>query len=140
MKLNNITTGVNGELHVGDTVVSINDGDYSYLVGTILSINLVGSHEHKMETENETDDVHVEFNGADYSKKRICEIEAGFTDLYGEEKTFDDCGLDDVIMSPDMLIRADAFTEDDMAAILECEEKAAIVCERILITLRKEGH
>jgi len=124
-------------LRVGDTVVSVNAVGYEYLVGTILTINLAGSPEHEMETANETDDVHVEFDEANYSEQRIREIEAEFTDLYGEEKTFEDCGLDDVIMSPDMLIRADVFTEDEMKAILESEAKAAEVCKRIIAQFTK---
>jgi hypothetical protein len=52
--------------------------------------------------------------------------------LFGEEKTFDDCGLDDVIMSPDTLIRVDAFTSEEMNAILENEEKAAAVCKKVV--------
>jgi len=124
-------------LQVGDTVVSVEDTGFVYLVGTVLKINKAGSPEHEMETANETDDVHVEFDGANYSEQRIREIEAEFTDLYGEEKTFEDCGLDDVIMSPDMLIRADVFTEDEMNAILESKAKAAEVCKRIISQFTK---
>ena len=127
-----VTNGINGELRVGDAVVSIYGSDYSFLVGTILEISLVGSPEHEMETDNETDDVHVEFSGANYSKQRIREIEATCAELYGEEKDFNDCSLDDVIMPPEMLIKADAFTADEMAAILESEEKATTVCKTFL--------
>ena len=130
------TKCINGDLQVGDTVVSVEDTGFVYLVGTVLKINKVGSPEHEMETANETDDVHVEFEGANYSEQRIREIEAEFTDLYGEEKTFEDCGLDDVIMSPDMLIKADAFTEDEMKSILESKDTAATVCGRVIEKLR----
>jgi hypothetical protein len=130
------TTCINGELRAGDTVVSVDDS-YEYLVGTVLRINLVGSPEHNDETANETDDVHVEFNGANYSEQRIREIEAEFTELYGEEKTFEDCSLDDVIMSPDMLIKADVFTKDEMNAILESSEKADSICKRVIAQFAK---
>lgn len=129
------TNCINGELRAGDAVVSVDDS-YSYLVGIVLRINLVGSPEHNEETANETDDVHVEFSGADYSEQRVREIEESFTDLHDEEKTFDDCGLDDVIMSPDTLIRVDAFTAEEMNAILEGEEKAAAICKRVLERFR----
>ena len=126
------TKCINDELCVGDSVVSVDCDSYSYLVGTVISINLVGSPEHERETGNETDDVHVEFIGADYSEKRICEIEEAFTASFGERKTFEDCGLDDVIMSPDMLMKTDAFTKEEMDSILQDEKKASMVCKRIL--------
>jgi len=132
-----MTNCINGELRAGDTVVSV-EGDYAYLVGFVLRINLVGSPEHNEETENETDDVHVEFVGANYSKQRIREIEAEISDLYGEKKAFDDCGLDDVIMSPDKLIRADVFTNEEMKSILESEEKAAEICKRVVTQFTKD--
>ena len=132
----NTTKCINGELRAGDTVVSV-EGDYAYLVGFVLRINLVGSPEHNEETENETDDVHVEFVGANYSKQRIHEIEKAISALYDEEKTFDDCGLDDVIMPPYALIRADVFTDDEMQSILECKEKAATICKRVVSQFSK---
>lgn len=132
----NTTNCINGKLRVGDTVVSVANG-YAYLVGVVLRINVVGSPEHNEETANETDDVHVEFVGARYSKQRIREIEAVFTDLHDEEKTFDDCGLEDVIMSPDTLIRADVFTDEEMKSILESEDEAAEICKRIVTQFTK---
>jgi len=123
---------VNGELRVGDTVISIEGVGYSYLIGTVLEINKVGSSEHLMETDNDTDDIHVEFTGADYSEKRILEVEETLTKLYGEKKSFYDSGLDDVIMPPEFLIKADALSKEAIEAILNSEKSAAIICSRIL--------
>ena len=47
---------INGDLQTGDLVISTWHEEYSYLVGNVLEINLVGSPEHEMGTANETND------------------------------------------------------------------------------------
>ena len=136
VSMKSVTTQcINGALRVGDLVISTPDNDYSCLVGRVLQINLLGSSEHAEETDNETDDIHVSFVEFDYSKKRIAEIEDMFTELYGNKKLFDECCLDDVIMSPNSLIRITETAECQLKYILNSGYHAAIYCYQILRSL-----
>ena len=124
------TKCVNGVLSVGDLVISTQVDEYSCLIGRVMRINLLGSAEH--DTENETDDVHVNFLEFDYSEKRIQEIEEIFSELYGEKKTFDECPLDDVIMPPDNLILINHIDEARLKYLLQSGFNAACFCYGIL--------
>ena len=132
MAYNSVSNGINGELRIGDIVVSTGIVGYSYLVGTIIDINKVGSPEHEEETSNETDSIHVDFYREDYSEQRVCEIGTEFSELYGEKKTFDTCALDDVTMPPESLIKINDFSQEDLNLLLEGKESATAVCNRIL--------
>ena len=120
----NTTTAKNGEIRSGDLVVSMfnknhcND-DYSYLVGIITDIKPLGSPDR--ETDNETDDVYVNFIAPDYSQKRQKEIEKQFCELYGEYRPFDELPLDSVIMPPDSLIRITGIDPKDLGYLLYSE-------------------
>lgn len=124
----NITTScINGELQPGDLVLSSPNDDYACLVGTVLSINKVGTSEHDRESENDTDDIHVDFTVFDYSDSRIAEIESMFSELYGMPKPFEECPLDDTIMAPDALIRITGIGRHLRDAILDSEQAAEAV-------------
>lgn len=104
--MNNKTICINGVLKVGDTVLSTPTGDYPCLVGVVSAINAVGSEEHDSETENQTDDVHVDFDNR-YTENRQAEILEVFRDLYDDyTKSYDDINWE-VIMAPGELIRLD---------------------------------
>jgi hypothetical protein len=122
------TQCVNGELKVGDIVLSTPSDDYACLIGRVIEINLVGSPEHDDVTENETDAVHVNFLEFDYSKKRKKEIETMFSQLYSQPKTFDDCPIDYAIMSPDCLIRITGIDDRRLSFLLDSECAAARYC------------
>jgi len=127
-----ITTSmaINAEIKVGDTVMSAcPSGDYEYLVGKVIEINKLGSPEH--ETENKTDDIHVDFTVYEYSDARKSEIEEHFTDLYGgESKSFDDdMPIDLVIMLPDELI---FVKESDIQPLLESSESCEALSKSII--------
>ena len=129
---NGITTEcINGELRPGDLVLSTTEDDYGCLIGRVIEIHPLGTPEHDAETENDTDDVHVNFLVEDYPDHRKDEIAAIFSELYGEPKTFDDCALDDVIMSPDTLIRITDIHPHELQHILESETNAAAFCSEI---------
>ena len=130
-----ITKCVNGNLQVGDIVVSTPKKVYSCLVGVVMRINLVGTAEHDTGTCNETDDVHVNFSEYTYSEKRIKEIEEVFSAEYGMEKTFDNCALDDVIMNPECLIRVTDTEENILEHLLESGYNAACYCYVVLHNL-----
>jgi len=115
------TNCVNGELEVGDLVLSSPSDEYGCLVGTVLGINKLGTPEHDAETDNETDDVHVNFMDADYSVRRISEIDSMLSDLYGEPKTLYDAPLDDTIMAPDVLIRITGIGREELEKILDSD-------------------
>jgi hypothetical protein len=113
-------------------LLSTPDDEYTCLVGRVIRINPLGSPEHDAETANETDDVHVNFLEFDYSKKRIREIEDDFSSAYGDEKCFDECSLDDVIMNPACLIRITDIEEASLNHILQSGYNAACYCYGIL--------
>jgi hypothetical protein len=123
------TMCVNGELNTGDLVLSTPDDDYACLVGRVLEIHKLGTPEHDAETDNDTDDVHVNFMDAEYSDKRIAEIEAMFSDLYGQKKEFGECPIDDAIMSPDALVRINGIEPEKLSAILDSYDNAAAFCK-----------
>lgn len=129
------TKCVNGDLRVGDLVISTPDDEYSCLIGRVTRINLLGTPEHDEETENETDDVHVCFMEYEYSVKRIAEIEEDFSDLYGEPKEFEECPIDDAIMAPRCLIRITGIDEDRLSRLLESGYNAACYCYGVLSSL-----
>lgn len=99
-----MTRCLNGMLSVGDTVVSITTEEYGGLIGVVTEIKPVGSADR--DTENETDDVYVDFEN-NYSKRREAEILEYFQDLFEDpERTWEECGLD-IIMAPKMLLKID---------------------------------
>ena len=127
----NTTECLNGELRPGDLVISTPDDEYACLVGTVLVINKAGSPEHDAETDNPGDDVHVNFMDSDYSERRVREIEAMFSELYGDTKRFGECPIDDAIMAPDTLIRITGIGRDELSVILESEADAAAFCKSV---------
>ena len=124
MKTNKITTHITGDLEVGDWVLSSPYGAYGCLVGQVIAIDKLGTPEH--ETENVTDDIHVDFFGVDYPYSRTLEIEDEFSTLYGDAKCFDDLPIDDVIMAPEMLIRLPGIEFGDLDIILGSYEAAKV--------------
>jgi len=143
------STCPNGELRVGDIVISIGEFGYVYLIGEVIEIVKLGTPLHAKETGNDTDNIHVTFYEAGliegheggYSGLRIAQIESHFSELYGEAKTFDECGLDDVIMPPDELIKVTdtLFSSDDIRMFLQSEAGATAVCDKITTILNKTG-
>ena len=119
---------LNGVLRVGDLVISTPDDDYACLVETVIEINLLGTPGHDAETDNETDDIHVNFMDAAYSEKRMKEIAKMFSELYGEQKDFHDCPIDDAIMAPECLIRITGIGGDALMKLLACERNAEMFC------------
>ena len=101
-----------GDVQPGDWVIAAGNNEHRYLLGTVTAIDKFGSPEH--DTENETDDIHIDFTAFEYPPDRIAEIEEHFSDLYGEPKTFAELPLDDVIMSPKMLIRITHLGQDEI--------------------------
>ena len=122
--------GVNGELHVRDMVISTGDNDFAYLVGEIIEIRKLGTPEH--DTENETDDIVVDFTTATYSDERIAEIEAAASELYGELRSFEKFPPDMVIMAPEELIKITGIAQDKYDSLLESETKAKAFCDTLL--------
>lgn len=103
---------LSGCVQPGDWVIAAGGNDYRYLLGMVTAIDKHGSPGH--ETENETDDVHVDFTAFDYPTERIAEIEERFALLTGKLKTFSSLPLDDVIMAPKMLIRISHLSKDEI--------------------------
>jgi hypothetical protein len=93
---------INGKLYVGDWVIVRPDEDYGRLVGRVTAIEKLGSDEH--DTDNDTDDVHVEFITDDYFEKDEARIIEGLKRMRPDATSFDDFALDDVIMAPETLV------------------------------------
>ena len=129
------TTCLNGKLHFGDIVISTPDDEYACLVGTVLAINLLGTPEHDAETDNDTDDIHVNFMDSAYTKLRMREISKVFSALYGEKKHFSECPIDDVIMSPECLIRITGIDDDILMRLLASEEGGRLFCAGVIATV-----
>jgi len=90
------------DIELGDWVMVKENNNYHSLIGLVTAIDKVGTVAHS--TENETDDIHVDFSAYDYSEEIMLEIEQRFSNLYGEAMQFDELSLDNVIMAPEMLI------------------------------------
>ena len=121
---------INGELQVRDLVISTGDNDFAYLVGEIIEIRKLGTPEH--DTENETDDIVVDFTIAAYSDERIAEIEAAASELYGEPKSFEEFPLDMVIMAPEELIKITDLAQDEYDSLLKSEAQAKAFCDAVI--------
>ena len=121
---------INGEIRRYDWVIVTSDDEYSGLVGMVSEIIPLGSQEH--DTGNVTDDVHVDFMATDYSDERMAEIAEQMSELYGEHRPFDDLTLDDVIMSPDSLIRITGIELCTFGRLLESRETAEVYCKQIM--------
>lgn len=83
---------------VGGRVMANDASEYAGLCGTVAEIRSGADRE----TENDTPDIYCDFEPP-ASEEMLRELEARFSDLYGETKTIDDISLDCVIMPPDML-------------------------------------
>lgn len=127
-----MTRCLNGMLSVGDTVVSITTEEYGGLIGVVTEIKPVGSA--GRDTENETDDVYVDFEN-NYSKRREAEILEYFQDLFEDpERTWEECGLD-VIMAPKMLLKIDidSLSEEQYEYLLDSEAAVSRWCIQELL-------
>jgi hypothetical protein len=116
------TNAINGTLDIGDWVIVKPGDEYSLLIGKVIAIDKLGTAEH--DTENLTDDVHVDFTEANYPLERIKEIESQFSGLYAYPKTFNELPLDDVILAPDSLISLTGFDLDKSNELLSDYEVA----------------
>lgn len=133
MNKNNVKTKcINGELQIGDLVLSTPEDEYSCLVGRVTDIKLLSDPDR--DTENDTDDVYVDFSESGYSEARVAEIKEMFTELYDEPKTMDDIPLDMAIIAPMCLIR---ITDLDKAQINAFLDKGLIAAEYCYNVLRK---
>ena len=83
---------------IGGRISANGESEYEGLFGTITEIRSGADRE----TENDVPDIYCDFE-IPASEEMLRELEARFSDLYGETKTIDDISLDCVIMSPDML-------------------------------------
>ena len=95
---------------------------------SLTSIDKLGTPEHG--TENETDDIHVDFFEVEYSYDRVIEIEDAL--CTNESRCFDDLPLDDVIMAPAMLIRLPGAEFDELDEILNSYDAAKAWVENTL--------
>lgn len=116
------TECINGTIRVGDLVLSSPDNEYACLVGAVMKIQKAGTPEH--ETDNMADDVHIDFSKSKYSVRRIKQIEKMFSKLNGQQMTFADCPIDDVIMPPEILICITGTDRDTLKGLLNSEKQA----------------
>ena len=120
-----------GDAAPGDWVIATNNNVYEYLIGTVTAIDKLGTPGHG--TENETDDVHVDFTAFDYPPERIAEIEERFGAQYSE------IALDDVIMPPKMLIRITHLGQDEIEFTGNLRHNCESFCNCFPNGVRPEG-
>ena len=120
---------INGEIRPYDWVIVTSSGEYNALVGMVTEIISLGSPEH--DTGNATT-VHIDFMDTYYSDKRKDEIIQQMSELYGEHRPFDELPLDDVILSPDKLIRITGIELCMFERLLESRETAEDYCNQIM--------
>lgn len=128
----NVTNCLNGEIGVGDLVLSTAGNDYALMVGTVLAVEKKGAPEHG--TDNPGDDIHVNFTLAEYTHNRLMEIDRMLGDLYGRPTTpgiWPPIDVDDAIMAPCMLYRISGIGQEDLAAILDSGENAAAYAAKL---------
>ena len=128
MILINTVKTIYGDVSTGDWVISAGNNDYKYLLGTVTEIVKRGTPEHAAETDNDTDNIHVDFTAFNYPTERINEIEAHFSDLYDESKTFDELPLDNVIMAPKMLISITNLEQDEITRMGNLRDNCESFC------------
>ncbi|MDR0905506.1 MAG: hypothetical protein LBN00_04945 [Oscillospiraceae bacterium] len=100
---NRTSEAINGDLKIGDWVISISEDNYGYLVGKVTAIG-----DHDLSTYNAqhySEIVFVNLTAADYSEQRIAEIERDFSKSYKRPMRMSELFLDDVRMSATDLIR-----------------------------------
>jgi hypothetical protein len=121
-------------------VIATAKSDYGYLIGMVTAIDKLGTSDH--DTENTTDDVHVDFTSFEYPSERKADIEADFSALYGVPMVFDDIALDDVIMAPKMLIGISHLSQEERAFMgnLQVNCEAFCNCFPGAVVPRNEKH
>jgi len=127
IQINTVKT-IYGDVSPGDWVISAGNNDFKYLIGTVKEIVNNGTPKHASETDNATDNVHVDFTAFNYPNERIAEIEAHFSELYGEIKMFDELPLDDVIMAPKMLISITNLGYDEITRMGNIRDNCESFC------------
>lgn len=83
---------------IGEQIAANEQSEYEGLVGVIVEIR----DGDDKETENDTPDIYCSFDEPLLSED-IAEIERRFSELYGEEKSFEEIALDYVAMAPEMI-------------------------------------
>lgn len=137
-ELEDESTSKNGyRLDGGHIVLSSPDSSYPLLVGIVKEVHPLGSE--SKDTDNLTDDIICNFRYFTYSEKRISEIEEDLTKLYGESKTIEELGLDEVIMRSSELIVLDDFSEDPTAGKEEALKAWVTITEAYALYERSKG-
>lgn len=108
---------------IGDCVISAPNSDYPLMIGTVEDVVSEDSPDH--ETENEGDDIYVDFTGP-YSPEREAELLEHFNRLYaGEDRqSLDDYGFDLIIMSADELKLVDPNAAKELADAYDTKDAA----------------
>jgi hypothetical protein len=127
----------NGKVGVGDYVIVAPDEDYGCLIGQVSAIDRLGTSEH--DTENNTDDVHVNFTVFSYPPWQTRDYAEHFNELfgYGEYKNFDEIPLDDVIMAPEMLISLTDISEVKINEMITDYDAAEAFCGGVFGIMRE---
>ena len=125
----NTTAVINGEVQINDWVIAAPNNEYRFLIGRVSAIDILGTSEH--ETENLTDDVHIDFSAFDYTPQRINEIEEWFRTLTNDEVSFEALSLDDVIMSPKMLIRISDLRHEEILLLGNLYQRCEAFCRAV---------
>lgn len=96
---------------IGATIIGTDESEYKGLFGTITEIRTGNDKE----TDNTTPDIYCSFE-LPLLQQEINDLEARFSELYGEKKWTEDIILDEVILSPAMikLLSSDKPSQDGL--------------------------
>ena len=118
-------------IKAGEWVIVHPDETYGCMVGQVTAVDRLGTPEHDS-TENDTDDIHVNFMALEYSNIRKAEFLEVYQDLDPNADSFDNLPLDDVIMAPDMLISLAGLNYEQIDALSESYKTAKAFCDDVL--------
>ena len=96
---------------IGTPIIGTDESEYKGLFGTITEIRTGNDKE----TDNTTPDIYCSFE-LPLLQQEINDLEARFSELYGEKKWIEDIILDEVILSPAMikLLSSDKPSQDGL--------------------------
>ena len=131
---------LNGELRVGDDILHLPVDSHPLMRGTVVAIYPAGSKEAVETTSNAGDCIIVNYHHVyGYNDDRINKIEEYFSDLYGEPKTLDDLGLDEVIDAQDCLLNIEELSEEERNKLDRSEAEAISMAFWIMSRLLNPG-
>jgi hypothetical protein len=130
------TQAINGDISIGDFVAVVPYTEYGGYIGTVIYIEKLGTSEH--DTDNPTDDVHINIIGAGYSERQLRELAQSLGYGYAEDTPYGNLPIDDIIMSPDELVRITELDPDAYKKLVSSVAETGVYCEQVLTDIQNQ--